>query len=69
MGLGFTVACLSLGVVREILGSGSLAGMPLFGSRFEPWSIMILPGGAFFVLGGWLLLFNWLRERRSTKPQ
>ena len=67
IGLGFTIACLSLGVVREILGTGTLAGIPLFGASFEPWSIMVLPGGAFFVLGAWLLLFNWLRERGSAK--
>lgn len=67
MGIGFTIACFSLGLVREIFGSGSIAGIPVFGSSFEPWSIMILPGGAFFVLGGWLLLFNWFRERRKAQ--
>jgi len=67
MGLGFTTACLSLGVVREVLGSGTFAGIPVLGSWFEPWSVMILPGGAFFVLGAWLLLFNWLRERKRVR--
>lgn len=66
VGAGFTFACVCLGVVRELLGSGSLAGVSLLGPNFEPWSIMVLPGGAFFVLGAWLLLFNWLRERRSN---
>lgn len=65
MGVGFTFALLCLGVVREALGSGTLLGYPVFGSRFEPWSIMILPPGGFFVLGAWLLLFNWLRERAA----
>ena len=67
MGIGFTFACFCLGLVREIFGSGTIAGIPVFGSSYEPWSIMILPGGAFFVLGGWLLLFNWLRERRKAQ--
>lgn len=65
MGLGFTIAVLSLGVVREVLGNGSFWGVPLFGDSFEPWVVMVLPGGAFFVLGGWLLLFSWIRERRQ----
>lgn len=65
MGVGFTLACFCLGAVREILGSGTLLGVSVFGSSFEPWTIMVLPGGAFFVLGAWLLLFNWLRERRK----
>ena len=66
MGVGFTIACLSLGVVRELLGTGKIAGLSIFGPHFEGWSIMILPGGAFFVLGAWLLLFNWIRERQSA---
>jgi electron transport complex protein RnfE len=64
-GAGFTLACLSMGAVREVMGAGTFAGIPLFGPRFAGWSIMVLPGGAFFVLGLWLLLFNWLRERKE----
>ena len=67
MGAGFTMAVLSLGVVRELLGSGTLAGYPVMGPRFEPFVIMVLPAGAFFVLGGWLLLFNWMRERKKAR--
>ena len=66
IGAGFTFACLCLGVVRELLGNGSIAGVDVLGPNFEPWIIMILPPGAFFVLGGWLLLFNWVRERRKA---
>ena len=66
-GGGFTLACLSMGAVREVLGSGTFAGVHLFGPHFAGWSIMILPGGAFFVLGSWLLLFNWLHQRRETR--
>jgi len=66
IGIGFTFACLCLGVVRELLGSGTLAGVSVLGPNFEPWVIMILPPGAFFVLGIWLLLFNWLREREEV---
>ncbi len=69
MGGGFTFAVLCLGVVREVLGNGTFAGISLFGPNFEPWIIMILPGGAFFVLSGWLLLFNWMRERMKGNEQ
>ena len=65
MGVGFTFAVLCLGVVRELLGSGTLLGVRVLWSSFEPWVVMVLPGGAFFVLGGWLLLFSWARERRK----
>ncbi len=66
MGAGFTLACLSLGVVRELLGNGTLAGVRVLGPGFEPWVIMVLPPGAFFVLGCWLLLFNRLRQGRDA---
>ena len=67
MGAGFTLALLSLGTVREVLGSGTILGYPLFGADFQPWVVMILPPGGFFVLGAWLLLFNWLRLRKERK--
>lgn len=67
VGAGFTFALLCLGTVREILGSGTLLGFPLFGEGFQPWVVMILPPGGFFVTGAWLLLFAWLKERKQRK--
>ncbi len=67
MGLGFTIALLCLGSVREILGSGTLLGFDLFGENYQQWIVMILPPGGFFVLGGWLLLFEWLKERKEQQ--
>jgi len=65
MGLGFVFALFCLGAVREILGSGSLFGARLFHAGFQNWVVMILPSGGFFTLAGWLLLFNWLKQRRQ----
>jgi electron transport complex protein RnfE len=67
MGVGFTVGLLALGVVREILGAGTLFGISLFGASFQPWVIMVLPPGGFFVLGVWLLLFAALERRKQRK--
>lgn len=69
MGAGFTIAILCLGVVRELLGSGTLLGIPVFGPSYEPWVVMVLPGGAFFALGAWLLLFAWLKERKELRSR
>lgn len=69
MGVGFTFALLCLGVVREILGKGTILDIPLFGPNYEPWGVMVLPPGGFFTLGAWLLFFNWVRERRERKLQ
>jgi electron transport complex protein RnfE len=65
MGAGFTVGLFALGGVREILGAGKLFGFSLFGPDFQPWVVMVLPPGGFFVLGAWLLLFNWLNSRKT----
>ena len=67
MGAGFTMAILCLGVVREALGNGTILDIPVFGPDYEPWVVMVLPGGAFFALGGWLLLFSWLKERGKKR--
>jgi electron transport complex protein RnfE len=65
MGLGFTVALFALGAVREMLGSGTFFGFPLFHENFQPWIVMILPSGGFFTLAGWLLVFNVRAQRRE----
>jgi len=62
---GFLFALFSLGSVREILGEGKFFGIPLFGTEFEPWVIMILPPGGFLTLGLLLLFFSWVKERRE----
>ncbi len=65
MGAGFTVALLSLGAVREILGAGTLFGLPVLPAAFEPWVVMLLPSGGFLTLAGWLLVFNAFEQRRA----
>ena len=65
MAMGFTLALVMLGGIREILGSGSLFGVDLFGPNFEPWVIMILPPGGFLMLGLILLAMSVVREQRE----
>ncbi|MCB1792128.1 MAG: electron transport complex subunit E [Gammaproteobacteria bacterium] len=67
MGAGFTLALLALGTVREVLGNGTLLGLQVMPTNFEPWVVMILPPGGFFVLGAWLLLFAYVRRRRELR--
>lgn len=66
-GAGFTIALLLMGTFREVLGSGSLAGIPLFGPDFEPWIVMILPPGGFLTLGLLLITLGWWEQRRRTR--
>ena len=66
MGAGFTIGLLALGTVREVLGAGALFGVSLFGANFQPWVVMVLPPGGFFVLGSWLLVFAWWKKRKRA---
>ena len=65
MGLGFALALTCLGMVREVLGAGTFLGVPVFGSRFEPWVLFLLPPGGFISLAMWLLFFAWRKERAA----
>lgn len=61
MGFGFTFALVLISVIREILGSGTIWGIPLFLS-YEPALIMIFAPGAFLVLAFLIGLFNLKRK-------
>lgn len=64
-GLGFIIALLLMGTIREVLGYGSFFGLDLLGRSYERWTIMILPPGGFFAIGFLLLGLNWLRLRKA----
>ncbi|BCK88411.1 electron transport complex subunit RnfE [Sideroxyarcus emersonii] len=67
MGLGFTLGLFAIGCVREVLGAGKLFGISLFGAHFQPWVVMVLPPGGFFVLAFWLILFAAFRHINSRR--
>lgn len=56
-GLGFAWALTLLGVIREVLGSGSIFGMELWSFRIE---FFTSAAGAFFTYGVMIALFNAL---------
>lgn len=51
MGLGFTLALLIIGSVRELLGSGTFFGFEITANLFDPATIMILAPGGFLTFG------------------
>ena len=68
MGMGFTFAMLVIAVIREVAGSGTILGVHVFGEHFNPMLIMILPPGA-FILIGYLVAGTktWLRKIEEAK--
>lgn len=69
MGLGFTIALTILGIIREILGAGSVFGIELFGQAYQPALIFILPPGAFFVLGLIIGLIAHVSNKKKAKAK
>jgi electron transport complex protein RnfE len=65
MGLGFLFALTVISFFRELLGKGSLWGMPIVNTK--PLLIMILPAGGFFAVGVLMALFNWIDVRFAKK--
>lgn len=65
MGLGFLLALLLMATVREVLGAGSFAGIPIpFLSEYHIPILTQAPGG-FLVFGLLIALMNKLREKQG----
>ena len=60
IGLGFTIGLTALGVVREILGAGSVFGITLLPESLNM-LLFVLPPGAFITLGFLVAIVNKLR--------
>ena len=69
MGLGFTLALTVLGIIREILGSGSLFGIQMLPDAISSAVIIIMAPGGFIVLGILLALFNHIRSRMTQRKE
>jgi len=65
MGLGFTLALTLISTIREILGNETFLGTPVFGESFIPATLLILPPGAFIVLGILIAVINALTQKRK----
>jgi electron transport complex protein RnfE len=65
MGAGFTLATGIIGSIREILGSGKILGIPIFGADFNPITVMILAPGAFITIGVLMALMNKFNQLKN----
>lgn len=65
MGLGFTFALVTLGIVRELLGAGKILGFPILPQAYQdsPMLVAILAPGAFITLGFIMAVINLLKKR------
>ena len=67
MGLGFTVGLTSIGIVRELIGAGTLFNYQILPDSYQPITIFILAPGAFFVLACLTALQNVMKKKAIAK--
>jgi electron transport complex protein RnfE len=67
MGLGFTLALVTVSTFREVLGAGTFLGYSVLGLEANSALIMILPPGAFITLGCILGLLNKLQDVQQQR--
>lgn len=67
MGCGFALAMVFIGIIREFLGAGSVFGFKILGSWYNPALIVILPPGAFILIGYLVGAFKLLNHRLEKK--
>ncbi|MBN1622634.1 MAG: electron transport complex subunit E [Endomicrobiales bacterium] len=64
MGVGFTLAIVLLGIIREILGAGTVFNVKIGISN--PATLLILPPGAFIGIGVLIAVWNALRKSKGS---
>jgi electron transport complex protein RnfE len=67
MGLGFTIGLTSIGIFRELLGTGKIFEIGILPDSYEPVTIFVLAPGAFFVLAALTAFQNYLKIKGAKK--
>ena len=65
MGLGFTLGLTCIGLVRELIGNGTVFNINVLPESYEPLTIFILAPGAFLVLAFLVALMNKIKGAGS----
>ena len=68
MGCGFTLAITTMGIIREILGNGTVFGIRVTPSILEPIGIFGMTAGGFFVYGLLMAIANKIAKRPNKEP-
>ena len=69
MGLGFTIGLTSIGIIRELIGVGTIFGFQILPESYEPVSIFVMAPGAFFVLAFLTAVQNRVKMNLAKKSK
>ncbi len=64
-GTGYALVLLLISFFRELLGFGSVFGIQVLGESWTNWTVMIMPPGAFFMLG----IIIWVAKSLSSESK
>ena len=67
MGLGFTIALLIIGAIRELIGAGTIFGFSILKGIYQPIAIFVNSPGAFLVIGFLIAIFNACNVKTRQK--
>ena len=67
MCLGFTIGLTSIGIIRELIGVGTIFGFQILPESYEPVSIFVMAPGAFFVLAFLTAVQNRVKMNLAKK--
>lgn len=67
MGIGFTLALLSIGIIREFMAEGTFFGIKVMTSWDSGFSVMGQAPGGFIVMGFILAAMNYYNMRKAEK--
>jgi len=67
IGLGFTLGLTIIGVVRELLGNGTVFGLQIMPKAYEPIAIFVMAPGAFFILAMLCAVQNKLKLKGANR--
>lgn len=62
-GVGYGAILVSVSVLRELLGKGSLLGYKIMPEWYVPNGLMLIPAAAIFLIG----IIIWIQRSRNTK--
>jgi Na+-transporting NADH:ubiquinone oxidoreductase subunit D len=69
-GLGYAVALVAIGFLRELFGTGQVLGRTFLAEQwYTPNQLMILAPGAFFTLGIIIAIFNVLKSPQTQEAK
>lgn len=67
MGIGFTATLTLMGIIRELIGAGTVFGITVTANIISPMLIMLLPPGGFFVFGVLIALSNAISRKTGKE--